>query len=33
MLAGVRRVVVVEEGNNSVLGIISLSDIFHFLLG
>ncbi|CAM8927976.1 unnamed protein product [Rhodiola kirilowii] len=30
---GVRRLVVVEEGNNKVLGIISLSDIFHYLVG
>lgn len=33
LLAGVRRLVVVEAGSKRVEGIISLSDIFKFLLG
>lgn len=31
--SGVRRLVIVEAGSNRVEGIISLSDIFRFLLG
>lgn len=32
-LAGVRRLVIVEAGSKRVEGIISLSDVFRFLLG
>ena len=32
-LSGVRRLVIVEAGSKRVEGIISLSDIFKFLLG
>jgi len=33
ILSGVRRLIIVEAGSNRVEGIISLSDVFKFLLG
>ena len=33
MVSGVRRLVIVEAGSKRVEGIVSLSDIFKFLLG
>ena len=33
LISGVRRLVIVEAGSNRVEGIISLTDIFKFLLG
>lgn len=33
MISGVRRLVIVEAGSKRVEGIISLSDVFRFLLG
>lgn len=33
MLSGVRRVIIVEAGSKRVEGIISLGDVFRFLLG
>ena len=33
LLAGVRRLVIVEAGSKRVEGIISLSDVFRYLLG
>jgi CBS domain-containing protein len=33
ILSGVRRLVIVEAGSKRVEGIISLSDVFNFLLG
>ncbi|GMP60532.1 hypothetical protein CsSME_00023357 [Camellia sinensis var. sinensis] len=32
-IPGVRRLVIVEAGSKRVEGIVSLSDVFHFLLG
>lgn len=32
-ISGVRRLIIVEAGSNRVEGIVTLSDIFKFLLG